>query len=168
MSAGRRCRSGRRPLSSERRRHPPEGRRVQLGARFPILRLTWGMALVLQDVRDVRRASEAQRLGKGISGNCWYDGSSRPWARKTGRSIWSPKLRCERLVARKAVGERPDDAIQLVTLELVRACRRRPAQDARLHHPTLRAACSASIASLCRSGHGHPIDGAVHHSDSEY
>ena len=96
---------------------------VELGVKQhrPSLRLTWGMSLVLEESRDVRRTSGAQRLGKALNGSCWYDGVVEAVGQEDGPVDLVHEVGGRAaLVARKALGERPDEAVQLVMLELVR------------------------------------------------
>jgi len=79
------------------------------------------MPLVLQEARDVRRASGAQRLGKGLNGGCWYDGVVESVGQEDGSVDLVHEVEGRAaLITREAVRERPDEAVQLVLLELVR------------------------------------------------
>lgn len=79
------------------------------------------MSLVIEEPRDMGRTSGAQRLGKASNGSCWYDRIIEAVRQENGPVDLVHEIGGRTaLVARKALGERPDKAVQLVTLELVR------------------------------------------------
>ena len=76
---------------------------------------------MLEEARDVRRAARAQRLGKGLNGTWWHDWVVEAVGQEDGPvDLVDEVERGAALVARQAVRKRPDEAVQLVTLELVR------------------------------------------------
>ena len=96
---------------------------VELGLQQhrPSLRLTRGMSLVLEEPRDMGRTSGVQRLGKALNGSCWYDGVIEAVRQEDGPVDLANEVGGRpALVARKALGERPDKPVELVTLKLVR------------------------------------------------
>ena len=78
----------------------------------PILRPTWGMPLVLKESRDMRRTSGAQRLDEALNGSCWYDGVVEAVGQEDGPVDLVHEVGGRAaLVAREALGERPDEAV---------------------------------------------------------
>ena len=92
-----------------------------LEQRRPILGSTWRMPLVFKESRDQRRPSGAQRLDEALNGNCWYDGVVEAVGQEDGPvDLVHDVGGRAALVARKALGEWPDEPVQLVMLKLVR------------------------------------------------
>jgi hypothetical protein len=78
------------------------------------------MAFVLKEARDVRDASELQRRGEGSNGCCWYDGVAEAVGEEDGSVDLVDEVQGgATLISREVVWERPDEAVQLVMLELV-------------------------------------------------
>ena len=87
----------------------------------PILGPARWMPLVRKESRDVRRASGAQRLDETLNGSCWYDGVVEAVGQEDGPVDLVHEVDGRpTLIARKALRERPDEALQLVMLKLVR------------------------------------------------
>jgi hypothetical protein len=79
------------------------------------------MPLLLKEAHDVRRTSQAQRLSKGLNGSCWNDGVIEAVGQEDGAVDLVHEIEGRAaLVTREAFRERPNEALQLVLLELVR------------------------------------------------
>jgi hypothetical protein len=67
------------------------------------------------------RTSGGQRLAKASNSSCWYDGIIEAVRQENGPVDLVHEIGGRTaLIARKALGERPDKAVQIMTLELVR------------------------------------------------
>ena len=92
-----------------------------LEQRRPILGSTWRMPLVFKESRDQRRASGPQRLDEFLNGSRRYDKVVEAVGQEDGPVDLVHEVGGRAaLVARKALGEWPDEPVQLVMLKLVR------------------------------------------------